>query len=46
MGKASNEEEDSDSDELHVDLEFFECENDIEECGDWKRRKKEWVRET
>jgi hypothetical protein len=33
MSKASNEEEDSDSDELHVELLFFECGDGIKECG-------------
>jgi hypothetical protein len=33
MSKASNEEEESDSDELHVDLMFFERGDGIKECG-------------
>jgi hypothetical protein len=38
MSKAGNKADDSDSDELHVDLWFFERGNQIKECG-WKKGK-------
>jgi hypothetical protein len=39
VSKASNKADDSDSDELHVDLWLFECRNWIKECGNWKKGK-------